>query len=69
MTLLGLQDYFSQKDCREKDNMKDLNYGYHKIYFPNKDIWVEGDAINNYSKTLAIKQVGLGHTGVIPTWS
>lgn len=67
INLLGSQDYFSQKDCGEIDKMKDLNYWDYKIYFPNKDTWVEGGGINNYSKTIAIKQVGLRQTGVIVT--
>lgn len=59
--LLGLGDYFSQKYCREKDKVKGLDYVSHKIYFPNQDIWVEAGAVNSYSKSAAVKRVGLRH--------
>lgn len=36
INLLGSWDYFFQKDCREKDKMKDLDYVDHKIYCPNE---------------------------------
>lgn len=35
--------------------MKDFNYWDYKIYFLNKDIWVEGGGINNYFKIIVIK--------------
>ena len=39
INLLGPQDYFSEKNYRNKDKMKDLDYGDHKIYFSKTLKW------------------------------
>ena len=39
INLLGPQYYFSEKNYRNKDKMKDLDYGDHKIYFSKTLKW------------------------------
>ena len=39
INLLGPQYYFSEKNYRNKDKMKDLDYGNHKIYFSKTLKW------------------------------